>query len=65
MPYAKSLRIECEEGPEGAKVYYQISESALPRGTPVETFAQLHSRDRLTVSCCDTARTVVRLGPIS
>lgn len=44
MPYAKSLRIECEQGPpedSGAprKVYYQVSESALPRGTPVETFA--------------------------
>ena len=44
LPYAKSLRIECEEGPRDAdgsprKVYYQISESALPRGTPVETFS--------------------------
>lgn len=44
LPYAKGLRIECEEGPRDAdgsprKVYYQISESALPRGTPVETFA--------------------------
>ncbi len=39
MPYAKSLRIECEEGRTGAKVYYQVSESVLPRGTPVETFA--------------------------
>ena len=39
LPYAKSLRIECERGPAGAKPYYQISESALPRGTPVETFA--------------------------
>ncbi len=39
MPYAKSLRIECEEGMAGSKVYYQISESALPRGTPVETFS--------------------------
>jgi len=38
MPYAKGLRIECEEGPPGAKVYYQISESPLPRGTVVETF---------------------------
>ena len=39
LPYAKSLRIECERGPAGAKPYFQISESALPRGTPVETFA--------------------------
>jgi len=39
MPYAKRLRIECEEGPPGAKVYYQISESPLPRRTPVETFS--------------------------
>ena len=44
LPYAKSLRIECEQGPpedSGAprKVYYQVSESHLPRGTPVETFA--------------------------
>lgn len=44
MPYAKSLRIECEEGIPDAngpprKLYYQISESPLPRGTPVETFA--------------------------
>ena len=39
MPYARSLRIECETGPAGAKPYYQVSESALPRGTPVETFA--------------------------
>lgn len=47
MPYAKSLRIECEQGPAGAKVYYQISESALPRGTSVETFAwPLPERDR-------------------
>jgi len=38
MPYARRLRIECEEGPPGAKVYYQISESRLPRRTPVETF---------------------------
>jgi hypothetical protein len=44
MPYEKSLRIECEVGPPEAnggprKVYYQISESPLPRRTPVETFA--------------------------
>ena len=44
MPYAKGLRIECEEGPpeatgEPRKLYYQVSESSLPRGTPVETFA--------------------------
>jgi hypothetical protein len=39
LPYAKSLRIECEAGPAGAKPYFQISESALPRGTAVETFA--------------------------
>jgi len=44
MPYSKNLRIECEQGPpedSGAprKVYYQVAESALPRGTPVETFA--------------------------
>lgn len=38
LPYAKSLRIECEAGPAGSKPYYQVSESALPRGTPVETF---------------------------
>lgn len=52
LPYAKSLRIECEEGPADAngaprKVYYQVSESALPRATPVETFAwPLPERDR-------------------
>jgi len=46
MPYAKRLRIECEEGPPGAKVYYQISESALSRRTPVESFAwPLPARD--------------------
>ena len=44
LPYAKGLRIECEEGPpdpDGSprKVYYQVSESRLPRGTPVETFS--------------------------
>ena len=39
MPYAKGLRIECEAPPADTKVYYQVSESALPRGTPVETFA--------------------------
>lgn len=44
MPYEKSLRIECEAGPpedNGAprKLYYQVSESRLPRRTPVETFA--------------------------
>ena len=44
MPYAKGLRIECEQGPPDAngaprKVYYQVSESPLPRRTPVETFA--------------------------
>lgn len=39
MPYAKGLRIECEAEFPGTKVYYQVSESALPRGTPVETFA--------------------------
>ena len=39
LPYAKSLRIECERGPAGAKPYFQVSESALPRGTPVVTFA--------------------------
>ena len=39
LPYAKSLRIECETGPAGAKPYFQVSESALPRRTPVETFA--------------------------
>ena len=38
MPYAKGLRIEWEGAPN-TKVFYQISESALPRGTPVETFA--------------------------
>ncbi len=52
MSYAKSLRIECEQGPpedngSPRKLYYQISESALPRGTPVETFAwPLPERDR-------------------
>ena len=46
MPYAKGLRIETEAGPEGAKLYYQVSESALPKGTPVETFAlPLSDRD--------------------
>lgn len=38
MPYAKSLRVECEEGPSGAKVYYQLSETPLPPGTKVESF---------------------------
>lgn len=38
MPYAKSLRVECEEGPPGAKVYYQLSETRLPPGTEVESF---------------------------
>ena len=46
LPYAKNLRIECEAGPAGSKPYYQISASALPRGTPVETFAwPLPARD--------------------
>ena len=39
MPYAKSLRVECEEGPSGAKVYYQLSETPLPPGTKVESFS--------------------------
>ena len=44
MPYAERLRIECEEGvPDLSgsprKLYYQVSESELPRGTPVESFA--------------------------
>lgn len=43
MPYAKSLRIETEAGRPDAggaprKIYYQVSESRLPRRTPVETF---------------------------
>lgn len=43
MPYAKSLRIETEAGEPDAsgaprKVYFQVSESRLPRRTPVETF---------------------------
>lgn len=38
LPYAKSLRIECEGGGAGDKIYYHVSESPLPRGTPVETF---------------------------
>lgn len=47
MPYAKGLRVECEEGPPGAKVYYQLSECPLPRGTAVETFSwPLPERDR-------------------
>lgn len=47
MPYAKRLRIECEQGLAGAKLYYQISESPLPPRTPVETFAwPLPERDR-------------------
>ena len=46
MPYAKSLRIECEGGGPGDKIYYQVSESPLPRGTPVETFTwPLSERD--------------------
>ena len=55
MPYAKNLRIECEAGPPEAtgaprKLYYQVSESALPRGTPVETFAwPLPERDAAAV----------------
>lgn len=56
LPYAKSLRIECERGPTGAKPYFQISESALPRGTPVETFAwPLPERD---VAALEKARAV-------
>ena len=39
LPYAKGLRIECEQGPAGAKPYFQVSECRLPRGTRVETFA--------------------------
>ena len=39
MPYEKSLRIECEAGAPGSKIYFQISESRLPKGTPTETFA--------------------------
>lgn len=56
LPYAKSLRIECEQGPpedNGAprKVYYQISESRLPRGTPVETFTwPLPERDQVALA---------------
>ena len=46
MPYAKSLRIETEAGPPGAKIYFQVSESRLPRRTPVETFTwPLPNRD--------------------
>ena len=37
LPYAKSLRIECEGGDPGDKIYFQVSESRLARGTPVET----------------------------
>ena len=56
LPYAKSLRIECETGPAGAKPYYQVSESALPRGTSVETFAwPLPERD---VAALEKARAV-------
>ncbi|HAL91948.1 MAG TPA: hypothetical protein DCM68_02850, partial [Verrucomicrobia bacterium] len=56
MPYAKSLRIECETGPAGAKPYFQISESALPRGTPVETFVwPLPERD---VAALEKARAI-------
>ena len=61
LPYAKSLRIECEQGPADAngaprKVYYQVSESALPRGTPVETFAwPLPERD---VNALERARAI-------
>ena len=39
MPYAKSLRVECVAGPAGAKPYFQLSESKLPPGTKVESFA--------------------------
>jgi hypothetical protein len=47
MPYAKSLRIECEKGPPDVKAFYQVSESPLPRGTPVETFTwPLPERDQ-------------------
>ncbi len=61
MPYAKSLRIECEQGPPDAngaprKVYYQVSASALPRGTPAETFSwPLPDRD---VAALEEARAV-------
>ncbi|MDR0993861.1 MAG: DUF2961 domain-containing protein [Verrucomicrobiota bacterium] len=44
MPYAQGLRIECEAGAPDAdggqpKLYFQVSESRLPRRTLVDTFA--------------------------
>ncbi|MBR4190323.1 MAG: DUF2961 domain-containing protein [Kiritimatiellae bacterium] len=51
MPYAKSLRVECEAGPEGAKPYFQLSETKLPPGTEVESFAwPLPDRDRAALA---------------
>ncbi len=62
MPYAKRLRIECETGPEGAKPYFQVSESPLPRGTPVETFTwPLPARD---VAALEKARAVWAAGKL-
>lgn len=55
MPYAKSLRVECEAGPAGAKVYYQLSEMRLPRGSRVESFSwPLPERD---VTALENVRT--------
>lgn len=60
LPYAKSLRIECEGGGPNDKIYYQVSESALPRGTPVETFTwPLPERD---TAALEKLRTVWAAG---
>lgn len=67
LPYAQSLRIECEAGRPDAsgaprKLYYQISESSLPRGTPVETFAwPLPER---AAAALETARAVWSAGEL-
>ncbi len=39
VPYAKSLRIECQDPPPGAKPYFQFAEMPLPKGTPVVPFS--------------------------
>lgn len=51
MPYRKSLRIECEAGAPGGRLFYQISESRLSRQTPVETFTwPLPERDLAAIA---------------
>jgi hypothetical protein len=55
-PTPRACGSSASRGPAGAKPYYQISESALPRGTPVETFAwPLPERD---VAALEQARAI-------